>query len=155
MTTERGLVKNVLLDELSELEGTTLGPSTWLRVDQEDIDTFGRATRDLQWIHVDPVAAENGPFGTTIAHGYFTLSLIPHLMAELVNVDCRQTVNYGADRVRFPAPVPAGGRIRLSVTAATVEEIVDGFQVGFQASVGCEGTVKPVCVARVVYRFLR
>jgi acyl dehydratase len=148
-------MRTVTLDELPQLVGTTLGPSSWSVVDQGGIDTFGQVTRDMQWIHVDPIAAKAGPFGTTIAHGYFTLSLIPHLMAELISVDCRQTLNYGTEKVRFPAAVLVGSRIRLSFFPATVDEVTNGFQVGFQASVECEGLVKPACVALVVYRFLR
>jgi acyl dehydratase len=148
-------MQTVTLDELPKLQGHTFGPSSWLVIEQERIDTFGEATDDRQWIHVDPVAAASGPFGTTIAHGYLTLSLVPHMMAELVNVDCGQTLNYGTEKVRFPAPVPTGSRIRLALTVASVEEIANGLQVGFQASVERDGTAKPVCVAVVVYRFLR
>jgi acyl dehydratase len=124
-------------------------------LDQVRIDRFAEATDDKQWIHVDPVAAANGPFGTTIAHGYLTLSLVPRMMAELVEVECGQTLNYGTEKVRFPAPVPTGSRLRLALTVASVESIADGLQVGFQASVEREGNDKPVCAALVVYRFLR
>jgi acyl dehydratase len=124
-------------------------------LDQARIDRFAEATDDKQWIHVDPVAAANGPFGTTIAHGYLTLSLVPRMMAELVEVECGQTLNYGTEKVRFPAPVPTGSRLRLALIVASVETIADGLQVGFQASVEREGNDKPVCAALVVYRFLR
>jgi acyl dehydratase len=143
-------MRTVTIDELPGLLGATLGPSPWVLVDQDSIDAFGRVTHDLQWIHVDPVAAKEGPFGTTIAHGYLTLSLVPHLMSMLLQVECRQTLNYGAEKIR-----PAGTRVRLSVTAASVEEVAGGYQAGFQAAVEAEGSSKPVCVAHVVYRFLR
>jgi acyl dehydratase len=148
-------MRAVTLDELPALEGAAFGPSSWLRLEQGRIDTFAEATDDKQWIHVDPVASASGPFGRTIAHGYLTLSLVPHMMAELLDVECGQTINYGTEKVRFPAPVPTGSRIRLTLVIASVESIANGLQVGFQASVEREGTGKPVCVALVVYRFLR
>jgi acyl dehydratase len=148
-------MRTVTLDELPVLQGETLGPSPWLTVDQQRIDTFADATDDHQWIHVDPQAAAAGPFGTTIAHGYLTLSLVPRLMFELLEIASGQTLNYGIEKVRFPAPVPVGSRIRLALTVATVEEVAGGFQVGFQTVVECDAAAKPACVALVVYRFLR
>jgi acyl dehydratase len=147
-------VTTLTLDELPGLAGKAFGPSPWMVLEQPRIDAFAEATDDRQWIHVDTVAAANGPFGTTIAHGYLTLSLIPHMMTELLDVACGQTLNYGTDKVRFPSPVPTGSRIRLTLSVASVETISNGLQVGFQATVEREGTQKPVCVALVVYRFL-
>lgn len=148
-------MRTVTLEGLTALEGTTFGPSSWLTIEQDRIDQFAEATEDRQWIHTDPVAAAAGPFGTTVAHGYLTLSLVPRLMSELVSVECRQTLNYGIEKVRFPAPVPTGSRIRLQLTVADVTANPTGLQVEFQAVVELEGSDKPVCVARVVYRFLR
>jgi acyl dehydratase len=148
-------MRSLTLDELSALKGATFGPSSWLTVEQDRIDQFAEATEDRQWIHTDPKAAADGPFGTTVAHGYLTLSLIPRLMSELVTVRCGQTLNYGIEKVRFPAPVPTGSRIRLQVTVAEVASDPTGLQVEFLTAVELQGASRPVCVARVVYRFLR
>jgi acyl dehydratase len=147
-------MQRLTLDQLPHRQDLKFGPSSWMPIEQGRVDRFAEATEDRQWIHVDPVAASEGPFKTTIAHGYLTLALIPHLMAELVHVECRQALNYGIDKVRFPAPVPTSSRIRLHLTIADVQESRGGQQVRFQATLERQGADKPVCVAEVIYRFL-
>ncbi|MGH8869932.1 MAG: MaoC family dehydratase [Actinomycetes bacterium] len=146
----------VALEELPGLVGSQLGPSAWLVVDQPRIDTFADATDDHQWIHVDPERAKDGPFGTTIAHGYLTLSLLIPLWSELLDVDgVTAKVNYGLNSVRFPAPVPVGSKIRLGAKLTEVTEITGGVQLVVDASVQVEGGNKPACVAQPVFRFYR
>jgi len=132
--------------------GDTFGPSSWIEITQERIDRFADATGDHQWIHVDPERAKDGPFGSTIAHGYLTLSLIPVATFEVVPASGRMGINYGANRVRFPAPVPVGSRVRASFEVVAVEEIQGGDQVTMTATVEREGGDKPVCVAEVISR---
>jgi acyl dehydratase len=133
--------------------GDRFGPSSWIEVTQEKIDQFAEATGDHQWIHVDPERAKAGPFGTTIAHGYFTLSLLPAASYEVIPHDGgRIGINYGVNRVRFPAPVPVGSRLRVTFEAKEVEAIEGGRQSTYVATVEREGGEKPVCVAEVVYR---
>lgn len=140
----------------SDLIGKELGPTEWLEVAQERIDEFAHATDDPQWIHVDPVRAAEGPFGTTIAHGFLTLSLCIPLMAEVLVLDgYRMGINYGVNKVRFPAPVPSGARIRARFTVQSVEEVAGGEQGVILATVEREGGDKPVCVAELVLRKLR
>lgn len=140
-----------------DLIGVELGPTGWLEVSQARIDAFAQATDDEQWIHVDPVRAAEGPFGTTIAHGYLTLALCAPLLSEAVAglVDSSMSINYGTNRVRFPAPVPAGSRLRARVTVASVDDIPGGEQVVLVITVEREGEEKPVCVAETVQRRLR
>jgi acyl dehydratase len=131
--------------------GLELGPSRWFEVTQERIDAFADATDDHQWIHTDPARAAEGPFGTAIAHGYLTLSLLVPMAYELMPVeDARLTVNYGLNRVRFPAPVPAGSRIRGRLRVESVEESEGGYRVTVGAVVEREGADKPVCAAEFV-----
>ncbi len=132
--------------------GDTFGPSSWVEITQEKIDLFAEATGDHQWIHVDPERAKDGPFGTTIAHGYLTLSLVPMASFEVVPSSGRMGINYGVNRVRFPAPVPVGSRLRTSFEVSQVEEIQGGDQVTMTATVEREGGEKPVCVAEVISR---
>ena len=132
--------------------GDRFGPSSWIEITQERIDAFADATDDHQWIHVDPERAKEGPFGTTIAHGYLTLSLVTVASYEVVPRHGRMGINYGANRVRFPAPVPVGSRIRASFEVKQVEEIEGGGQTTMVATVEREGHEKPVCVAEVVFR---
>jgi len=140
----------------TELLGRELGPTDWLEVDQERIDTFARATDDPQWIHVDPVRAADGPFGTTIAHGYLTLSLCVPLMSRTLGLTgYRMGINYGVNRVRFPAPLPSGSRIRGRFTVQSVDEVEGGEQGVVLATVEREGSDKPVCVAELVVRMMR
>jgi acyl dehydratase len=140
----------------AELIGKELGPTDWLEVDQARIEEFAHATDDPQWIHVDPTRAAAGPFGTTIAHGFLTLSLCVPLMAKVLSSDgYRMGINYGVNRVRFPAPVPSGSRIRARFTVQSVEEVPGGEQGVVLATVEREGGEKPVCVAELVLRRLR
>jgi acyl dehydratase len=141
------------LAELQAATGTVLGPSDWITVDQAEIDTFAQATGDHQWIHVDPERAAAGPFGTTIAHGFLTLSLVPVLLQGLYRIEgVRMAVNYGLNRVRFPAPVPVGSRLRASAEIAEVSEVEGGAQIVMRTTIEREGSAKPVCVAETVVR---
>ncbi len=136
--------------------GAEYGPSSWLEVPQERIRAFADATGDHQWIHVDPERAAAGPFGTTIAHGYLTLSLIPAMTYEVLpREEGGMAVNYGLNRVRFPAPVPVGSRVRGSFRVESVEEAAWGHQATLTATVEREGGDKPVCVAELVFRYYR
>ena len=141
--------------DLLELEaGTDLGESSWVDVTQEDIDTFARATRDHQWIHVDAERAAAGPFGATIAHGYLTLGLVIPLWSELLQVEkVGMAVNYGLNRLRFPAPVPVGSRLRLSGKLASASEVTGGVEAVANLTMEVEGSEKPALVAEAVYRF--
>ena len=142
------------LAELPALAGTDLGRSNWLTVDQERVNTFADATDDHQWIHVDPERAKAGPFGGPIAHGYLSLSLLIPLWSELLEVtDASTNVNYGLNKVRFPAPVPVDARVRLSATLTEVEQIAGGAQVVVDTTLAVEGGTKPACVAQAVLRF--
>jgi acyl dehydratase len=144
------------MSEFTDLIGKELGPTEWLEVAQERIDEFAHATDDPQWIHVDPERAAEGPFGTTIAHGFLTLSLCIPLLAEVLVLDgYRMGINYGVNKVRFPAPVPSGARIRARFTVQSVEEVAGGEQGVILATVEREGGDKPVCVAELVLRKLR
>jgi acyl dehydratase len=137
--------------------GETFGPSSWVEVPQQRIDAFAEATGDHQWIHVDPERAQQGPFGTTIGHGYLTLSLLPAMSYETIprDPDVRLGLNYGLNRVRFPAPVPVGSRLRGTFRVKEVDEAEWGAQVTMEATVEREGGEKPVCVAEVVFRYYR
>jgi acyl dehydratase len=142
------------LTDLPKHVGEHLGYSEWLTVDQKRIDTFADATDDQQWIHVDPVRAKDGPFGGTIAHGYLTLSLLIPMWSDVLDVEGVSTrVNYGLNSVRFPAPVPAGSRIRLGATLAEVTPAKGGVQVVVDAVVEIDGSGKPACVAQPVFLF--
>ncbi|RBM16308.1 enoyl-CoA hydratase [Prauserella sp. PE36] len=145
----------VTFDEVAKLAGTELGVSDWIEVGQDRIDTFADATGDHQWIHVDAEKAKEGPFGGTIAHGYLTLSLIIPLWTDLLEVEGVTTkVNYGLNKVRFPSPVRAGSRVRLSAKLADVEEVAgNGLQLTVDVVVGIENGDKPACVAQPVFRF--
>jgi acyl dehydratase len=133
--------------------GDRYGPSSWIDVTQEKIDQFAAATGDHQWIHVDPVRAAEGPFGTTIGHGYLTLSLLPVASYEVVPRRGGMAINYGLNRVRFPAPVPVDSRVRATFEVVGVEEHEWGGQATMQATVEREGGDKPVCVAEIVFRY--
>ena len=140
--------------ELPGLAGTQLGTSEWLEVTQERVDTFADATGDHQWIHVDVErATAESPFGGPIAHGYLTLALLIPMWAEVLTVtDQTMGVNYGLNKVRFPAPVPVGSRIRLVATLKDVEQIAGGVQMTISAVIEREGAEKPVCIAEPVFR---
>lgn len=134
----------------AELVGVELGPSSWIEVSQARIDAFASATDDPQWIHVDRERAAAGPFGITIAHGYLTLALCVPMLYELLPPAETMVVNYGVNRVRFPAPVPSGGRIRGRFTVTAVEAAAGGQRATLEAVVECEGVAKPVCAAELV-----
>lgn len=141
------------LQDLAALVGQELGTSDWLTVSQARIDQFAEATGDHQWIHIDTERAAQGPFGTTIAHGFLTLSLLPELAAKaLVIDDVTMGVNYGLNKVRFPAPVPAGSRLRAQVVLQAYEPIPGGAQLTMLVTIEREGGDKPVCVAEAVSR---
>ena len=142
------------LDELKALTGRDLGHSSWIEITQERVNTFADATGDHQWIHIDTERAGSGPFGTTIAHGYLTLSLVIPLFGELLTINgIRMGINYGLDRVRFPSPVKVGAKIRLAGRVAGVEDVPgDGVQLALDFTVEIDGGAKPACVARALYR---
>ncbi|MFJ8487941.1 MaoC family dehydratase [Streptomyces sp. NPDC094038] len=142
------------LAELKKLSGSDLGSSDWIEVTQDRIDTFADATGDHQWIHVDPERAAAGPFGAPIAHGYLTLSLFIPLFTELLDVQGVTTkVNYGLNKVRFPSPVKAGSRIRLTGRLAEVEEVPGGVQIVVDGTIEIEGGAKPAAVLQSLSRF--
>ncbi|WP_369386719.1 MaoC family dehydratase [Streptomyces sp. CG1] len=142
------------LDELKKLAGSDLGTSEWIEVTQERIDTFADATGDHQWIHTDPERAAQGPFGAPIAHGYLTLSLFIPLFSELLDVHGVTTkVNYGLNKVRFPAPVRVGSRIRLLARLASVEDVPGGVQITVDGTVEVDGGTKPAAVLQSLSRF--
>ena len=141
------------LSDLQALVGQDIGESDWILVDQKRIDLFADATGDHQWIHVDPVRAAAGPFGTTVAHGFLTLSLLPEMSANAVTVrDTRMGVNYGLNKVRFTAPVPVGSRLRGRFRLLSYEPIDGGAQITMEVTMEREGSAKPVCVAESVAR---
>lgn len=143
--------KNV--SELEALVGATIGSSDWLTVDQARIDQFAAVTGDDQWIHVDPQRAAAGMFGTTVAHGFLTLSLLPYFSRTSHRVEgSRMQVNYGLNRVRFPAPVPVNSRLRAHTKLVSFEPIEGGVQIVTEVSVERDGQSKPVCVAESVSR---
>jgi acyl dehydratase len=141
------------LDAVRSAVGEHSGYSDWHVVTQEQINLFAEATGDHQWIHTDPEKAAQGPFGTTIAHGYLTLALIPMLASEVSRVDgVRMGVNYGCNKVRFPAPLPSGSKVRAGVLLKSVEEVPGGVQVVNEVTIEREGGEKPCCVAETVSR---
>jgi len=144
------------LDELRALAGADLGPSDWLDIDQERVNTFADATGDHQWIHVDTERATSGPFGGTIAHGYLTLALVIPLWTQLLWIeDIGMAVNYGLNRLRFPAPVPVGSAVRLHARVLAAEDVRDGVQLTVELTVEIRGADKPALVAEAVYRYYR
>jgi len=136
-------------ERVRELTGQALEPSRWVMVDQELINLFADATFDHQWIHTDPERAEReSPFGATVAHGMLTVSLAPRLALEVLELlEARLIINYGLNRVRFPAPVKAGTRVRLHLTVAEVNDVKGGVRATLQAELEAEGADRPVCVA--------
>jgi len=141
------------LADLQALVGQSVGTSDWITVDQSMIDRFADATGDHQWIHVDPARAKAGPFGTTVAHGFLTLSLLPAFFDTAFEVaDTRMGINYGLNRVRFTDVVPAGSRLRAQFKLAAYEPITGGAQIVIEATIEREGSAKPVCVAESVTR---
>jgi acyl dehydratase len=140
--------------DLAKAVGQQLGHSDWLEITQERIDQFAEATGDHQWIHTDPERAKQGPFGATIAHGYLTQSLVNLFLPQIVEVrGISMGVNYGADRLRFPAPVPVGSRIRGSAELLEVEEIKGTVQTKVRVTVEIEGSDRPACVIDTISRY--
>ena len=141
------------LDELKQAEGEELGVSDWHKITQADIDAFADVTGDHQWIHVDPERAKDTPFGGTIAHGYFTLSLAPRFTEQVMKMDgFAMAINYGLNKVRFPAPVPVDSQVRMRAKLAELSEIPGGAQMIMELTFEREGGDKPVCVAESVVR---
>jgi acyl dehydratase len=138
--------------ELKATLGQELGPSDWMRIDQDRIDAFAKVTGDDQWIHIDVErAAREMPEGRTIAHGFLTLSLIPQMRYQIWQLDsAARGINYGLEKVRFPAPVMAGDRVRMRQTLASVEPLGDGHKLVFRCTVEIEGRDRPACVAETV-----
>lgn len=135
-------------------EGTALGPSEWLAIEQDRVDGFAEVTGDHQWIHVDVERAKTGPFGGTIAHGYLTMSLVNHFLPELIEVrGFAHAVNVGVDRLRFLAPVKVGSRIRGVGEIVAVEEIKGAIQATVRVTVEIEGGAKPACVVDTISRY--
>jgi acyl dehydratase len=141
------------LEDLRALTGELLGTSEWIEVGQARIQQFADATDDHQWIHLDVERARTGPFKTTIAHGFLTLSLVPHLLASSYAIaDVVMGVNYGLNRVRFPTPVPAGSRLRAHIKLLKFEPLDGGAQLTTEVTVELDGSAKPACVAEFVSR---
>ena len=144
------------VDAFHDLVGQQLGYSEWEAITQERVNVFADATNDHQWIHVDPERAKEGPFGGAIAHGYLTLSLAPALLSQILTVEnMKFGVNYGANKVRFPSPVPVGSDLRMGVTVAEAEDVEGGVQVIYDLILEVRDAPKPACVAQVVYRYYR
>ncbi len=142
------------IDGLKALVGEHLGYSPYTEITQEQVNTFADATGDHQWIHVDVEKAKAGPFGGPIAHGYLTLSLGPSLSPQIFSVTgISMGVNYGAGKVRFPAPVPVGSKLRLGATLKSVEDVAGGAQITMEFVYEVEGAPKPSCVAEVIFRY--
>jgi acyl dehydratase len=141
------------IDELRSLVGEHIGYSDWLEITQERVNSFAEATGDHQWIHVDVERAKQGPFGGPIAHGYLTLSLGPMLGGDVWNVSgVAMGVNYGIDKLRFPAPVPVGSKLRLGAKLLDVTDIAGGVQVKMEYTFEVDGASKPSCVAECLFR---
>ena len=143
------------LADLVACQGQDVATSDWVQMTQERVGRFADATSDHQWIHVDPDRARSGPFGTTIAHGFLTLSLIPHFLETALRVEgLRMVVNYGLNKVRFTAPVPVGSRIRAHLHLMAVHTLEpDGLQLSWRITMELEGASKPACVAEALVRY--
>jgi acyl dehydratase len=143
------------LAEFIAAEGSELGPTEWLVIDQSRIDQFAQATDDHQWIHVDPQRAADGPYGKTIAHGLLTLSLLPHFMHDLYRVDnVSMAINYGFNKVRFITPVPVGSRLRARSKVTAIAELGGGMQATLTTTIEVEGSDKPAAVIESIVRYL-
>ncbi len=151
-----GILMRVIesLSELKTLIGQEVAVSDWIEISQDRVNRFAEATGDLQWIHIDVERSrKESPFGGTVAHGFLTLSLLPMLMADAVSMpDVKMGVNYGLNKVRFPAPVPVGSRLRARMLLQAVEDIPGGAQTTWQVTIEREGSDKPVCVAESISR---
>lgn len=143
------------VNDLENLVGQEIGVSDWVLIEQNRINQFAESTGDFQWIHVDPEKAKSGPFGTTIAHGFLTLSLLPALMNGAFQIEkFSAALNYGLDKVRFPSPVPVGSRLRGKFQLASWEKIEgNGAQLKLNMTIECEGSSKPACIAEPIVRF--
>lgn len=143
------------IDELIAVQGQVVGRSDWVTITQEAVNLFADATGDHQWIHVDPQRAAAGPFGTTIAHGYLTLALLPRLMHQIYSVaGIKLAINYGLNKVRFPAPVPVGAKVRAQSSVLDVADVGGGaYQVTLSTTVAIDGAAKPACVAESIVRY--
>jgi acyl dehydratase len=140
-------------DELLAAAGEKLGTSDWMTIDQQRVNAFADATEDHQWIHVDPQRAADGPFGGTIVHGFLSLSLLPYLIFQTYRVEnAAMTINYGVNKVRFPAPVPVGSTVRAQVELAEAAAVSGGVQLVLRATMQIDGSEKPGCVADWVNR---
>lgn len=144
----------VSLAELKSLVGREVAVSDWIEISQQRIDLFAQASDDHQWIHVDVERCRNdSPYGTPVAHGFLTLSLLPMMLAASITFPaCRLAVNYGLNRVRFPAPVPAGHRVRGRMLLQSVEDISGGVQMTWDVTIECDSEAKPACVAELILR---
>ena len=143
------------IDEVRSAAGSEIGTSDWHEVTQQQISDFADATGDHQWIHLDAERAAQGPFGTTIAHGFLTLALMPMLLREIYEVrGVRMVINYGTNRVRFPAPLRSGAQVRATARLESADEVAGGIQVVTHAEIEVAGGGKPCCVADLVSRFL-
>jgi acyl dehydratase len=139
-------------DELEQARDLDLGASDWTRIEQQQIEKFAEATHDHQWIHVDPDMATQGPYGTTVAHGYLSLSLLPFLLSQVLNVsDAVMGVNYGIDRVRFTGPVPSGSDVRLKAKLLSAERRGEGIRYTVGVEIEVRDQEKPALVGEVVY----
>ena len=140
-------------DELRAAAGEQLGVSDWMTIEQQRVNAFADATEDHQWIHIDPQRAAAGPFGSTIAHGFLTLSLLPHLIDQNYRVEsATMVINYGLNKVRFPTPVPVGSSVRAEVVLVEATEVTGGLQLVVRATLQIDGNAKPGCVADWVTR---
>jgi acyl dehydratase len=141
---------------LAAATGEIIGQSDWVTITQDDVNLFADATGDHQWIHVDPERAAAGPFGKTIAHGYMTLALLPRLQHEIYTVDgVKLAINYGLNKVRFPAPVPVGSRVRAQASLVSVDDVGNGaVQATVATTVEIDGSPKPACVAESIVRYI-
>jgi acyl dehydratase len=146
------MTTTLTIEELERAGERDLGTSSWHEITQEQINTFADATGDHQWIHVDPKRAADGPFGTTVAHGYLTLSLLPMLLSEVVSVsDAVMGLNYGTEKIRFTNPVPVGSRVRLRAKLAKTQRRGPSLIWNVAIEIEIEGTEKPALVGEVVY----
>jgi acyl dehydratase len=140
--------------EFAAAAGDDLGTTDWIEIDQGRIDRFADATGDHQWIHVDPERAASGPFGRTIAHGFLTLSMLPVVMGSLYRVDgISMAVNYGLEKVRFPAPVPVGSKIRGSSSVTSTQELEGAVQGTITTAIEVDGSDRPACVVQSIVRY--
>lgn len=156
METLQGNKIQATIDQIPGLAGRELGPSSWFQVTQADVNAYAEVSRDHNPIHVDPEAAARSPFGQTVAHGYLTLSLVVPLMAEVFEVtDMGTGMNYGLDKLRFPAPVPVDGRIRLRGQILETTPLESGHQIKVRATFDVEGSTKPACVAEMLLRYYK